>query len=307
LAGVLIQEFFHLIHVVDDEDEVDRFYDRLFAPERFAPKHWSDGEKRWASLSMVSDLVLEVVEPSDRASDRESPLAKFQRRFRQHLHSFAWYLDPADVRPMYERLRAAGVRVAKSGGGLLTDADVDPGNTIFTHPKDTFGQLEFEGKRDHWHQRDPRFQPGWSLAPWRNGPLGIERLSHMTTVVHDVDRARLFYEANLGAVTFHEEASATARSVFVLVGLNTVIELAQPVSEGSRLAADLAANGELPHSATLRVQDLAAAEAHVEKLGIEVAERCSGSVTLDPADCFGAVWSFTERDLPGDPRATAAA
>ncbi len=106
------------------------------------------------------------------------------------------------------------------------------------------------------------------------------------------------------AVTFHEEASTIVRSAFLLVGLNTVIELAQPVSEGSRMAADLAAHGELPHSATLRVRDLAVAEAHVEKLGIGVAERSSDSVTLDPADCFGAVWSFTERDLPGDPRAS---
>jgi catechol 2,3-dioxygenase-like lactoylglutathione lyase family enzyme len=194
------------------------------------------------------------------------------------------------------------VRVARSGGGLLTDDDVDPGNTIFTHPKDTFGQLEFEGIRDHWRQHDPRFLPGWSLAPWRDGPLGIERLSHMTTVVHDLDRARRFYEGTLEAVTFHEEASATARSAFMLVGPGTVIELAQPVSEGSRLATDLAANGELPHSATLKVLDLAAAEAHAEKLGVRIVARGSDSVTLDPADCFGAVWSLTERAIPGDPR-----
>lgn len=59
-----MQEFFHLIHVVDDEDPVDAFYDTLFAPQRFAPKHFSDQEKRWASLSMVSDLMFEVIEPS---------------------------------------------------------------------------------------------------------------------------------------------------------------------------------------------------------------------------------------------------
>ncbi len=306
LTGVLIQEFFHLIHVVDDEDEADRFYDRLFAPDRFAPKHWSETEKRWASLSMVSDLVLEVIEPSRSASDSLSPLAKFHRRFGPHFHSFAWYVDPVDVRTMFERLRAAGVRVAKAGGGLYSEGDVEPGNTIFTHPKDTFGQLEFEGKGDHWSQRDPRFQPAWTRTRWREGPLAIEQLSHMTTIVHDVDRARLFYEGTLGAVTFHQEASRFARSAFLLVGLNTVIELAQPVSEGSTLAADLAAHGELPHSATLRVRDLAVAEAHVQKIGIRVAERCSDSVTLDPADCFGAVWCFTERDLPGDPRATSA-
>ena len=192
--------------------------------------------------------------------------------------------------------------MAKSGGGLLNEGDVHPGNTIYTHPKDTFGQLEFEGKGDHWHGRDPRFQPGWTLAPWRQGPLGIERISHMTTVVQNLGRARRFYEETLGADIFLEEASATARSAYVLVGLDTVIELAQPLSEGSRLAADLAANGEIPHSATLRVRDLAAAESHIEKVGIRVAERGPDSLTLEPADCFGAVWCFSERDIPGDPR-----
>jgi extradiol dioxygenase family protein len=299
LAGVRIQEFFHLIHVVNDEDEVDAFYDRLFAPDRFFPRHWSDGEKRWASLSMVSDLMLEVIEPSRAEADVNSPLARFRRRFGQHFHSFAWYVDSDDVRWISERLRAAGIRVAKSGGGLLAEGDVHPGNTIYTHPKDTFGQLEFEGKGDHWGQRDPRFQPGWTPAP---GPLGIERLSHMTTVVQDLDRARRFYEETIGGVTFMEETSPTARSAYVMVGFDTVIELAQPFSEGSRLAADLAANGELPHSATLRVRDLTAVESHIERVGIRAAERRPDSLTLEPADCFGAVWCFTERDLPGDPR-----
>jgi catechol 2,3-dioxygenase-like lactoylglutathione lyase family enzyme len=299
---VQIQEFFHLIHVVNDEDEVDRFYDRLFAPDRFAPKHWSDGEKRWASLSMVSDLMLEVIEASSSDADANSPLAKFHRRFGQHFHSFAWYVDPEDVRSISERLRTAGVRVAKSGGGLLAEGDVHPGNTIYTHPKDTFGQLEFEGKGDHWRRRDPRFQPQWTLAPWRQGPLGIERLSHMTTVVHNLDRARRFYEETLGATVFLEEACETKRSAYVLVGLDTVIELAQPLSEGSWLAADLAAHGELPHSATFRVRDLTAVESHAEKIGIRVAERRSDSLTLEPGDCFGAVWSFSEGDIPGDPR-----
>ncbi|HUJ67657.1 MAG TPA: hypothetical protein VLX59_19085, partial [Acidimicrobiales bacterium] len=83
-------------------------------------------------------------------------------------------------------------------------------------------------------------------------------------------------------------------------------ELAQPVSEGSRMAAELAAHGELPYSATLRVRDLAAAESHIEKLGIGIVDRGRENLTLDPSDCFGAVWSFTELDVPGDPRAGAA-
>ena len=190
LPGVLIREFFHLIHIVDNEDEVDAFYDSLFNPQRFAPKHFFDHEKRWASLSMVSDLMLEVIEPSGEEADLQMPLTRFRTRFGQHYHSLAWYVDPGDVRPLFDDLRSAGVRIAKPGGGFFPDGDVDPGNTIFTHPKDTFGQLEFEGKSKHWLQQDPRFQEGWQTDLWREGPLGIERLSHITTVVRDLARAR---------------------------------------------------------------------------------------------------------------------
>ncbi len=302
---VPIREFFHLIHIVDDEDEVDAFYDALFAPLRFQEKHWYDTEKRWASLSMVSDLMLEVIEPSHQEADLQVPLPKFHRRFGQHFHSLAWYVDVADIRPLFDSLRARGVRIAKPGGGMWPPGEVDPGNTLFTHPKDTFGQLEFEGIAAHWLDRDPRFQPGWSTAPWQDGPLGIARLSHLTTAVHDVDTARRFYQDGLGGVAFHDESSAGARRAFVVVGTDTVIELAQPESEGSRLAADLAAHGELPHAATFRVRDLAAVERHAEQMGVRVAERDSDTITLEPADCFNAVWMFTERDLPGDPRGNA--
>ncbi len=113
----MIREFFHLIHIVDDEDEVDAFYDRLFAPERFRAKHFLDSEKRWASLSMVSDLMLEVIEPSAEEADLGMPLSRFRTRFGQHFHSLAWYVDPASVKPLFDRIRAQGVRVAEAGRG----------------------------------------------------------------------------------------------------------------------------------------------------------------------------------------------
>jgi catechol 2,3-dioxygenase-like lactoylglutathione lyase family enzyme len=298
---VPIREFFHLIHIVDDEDKVDAFYDDLFAPERFGEKHFADNEKRWASLSMVSDLMLEVIEPSSESADQHMPLSKFRNRFGQHFHSFAWYVDVPDVKVLFEQLRTAGVRIAKPGGGFFAEGDVDPGNTIFTHPKDTFGQIEFEGLREYWQERDPRFQAGWNVEPWRRGPLGIERLSHMTTVVRDLDRARRFYEDQVGAFTFHSESSDQYDSAFTLVGTDTVVELAQPTDGDSPLAADLERNGELPHSATFRVSDLSAVSVHAGKLGIGTLE-VGQAITLDPSDCFGAIWSFTDRDLPGDPR-----
>ena len=86
-----------------------------------------------------------------------------------------------------------------------------------------------------------------------------------------------------------------------------MIELAEPSAGSSPLAEDLAGNGELPHSATFKVADLSAVEAHAEKLGVAIAEMDGHTLTLDPDDCFGASWCFTERDLPGDPRLQAGA
>jgi catechol 2,3-dioxygenase-like lactoylglutathione lyase family enzyme len=301
---VPIQELFHLIHVVDDEEEVDAWYDEVFAPERFAPKHWLDGEKRWASLSMIGDFMIEVIEPSSAPEDQGMALSKFHNRFGQHFHSLAWYTDGATVRALFDRLRGHGIRIAKPGGGMFAAGDIDPGSTIYTHPKDTFGQLEFVDVANTWLDRDPRFQPGWSASYWRDEhPLGIERVSHLTTLVTDLDRARDLFTGPLEGTPLHAETSDTAASAFVLVGTDTLVELARPSGVGSRLAADLAANGELPHACTFKVRDLDAAERHVEKVGIRVADRRGDTFTADPADCFGAVYAFTTRVIPGDPRA----
>jgi len=301
---VPIREFFHLIHVVDDVDVANEWYDAMFAPMNFQPKGWSDVEKRWATLSMIGDFMIEVIEPGKAPEDQGAPLPRFRQRFGQHFHSFAWYVDPDDLKPLFDRLRAMGVRIAKSGGGLHpADGDVDPGTTIFTHPKDTFGQLEFQDVSHHWLDADPRFQRGWSPSWWRDEhPLGIERVSHFTTVVTDLPRACRFYEDALGAQPLRGRMSATAESAFVFLAPDTVVELAKPMGSESLLARDLAQNGELPHAVTFTVRDLDAAERHVEKVGARVAERSDDTITLDPDDCFNAVYSFTETTVPGDPR-----
>ena len=69
------------------------------------------------------------------------------------------------------------------------------------------------------------------------------------------------------------------------------------------MATDLAENGELPHALTFKVRDLEAAERHVEKVGTGIIDRSGDTFTLDPADSFDAIYSFTDRTIPGDPRA----
>lgn len=291
-----VREFFHLIHIVDDYDEAEAWYRALFSPQEFAPKNWLDVEKRWASLAIISDMVIEVLEPSDAPDDQQMPLSKFHTRFGQHFHSLAWYVDQPDMQSLYSSLLARGVRIAKPGGGLFDADAADPGEVFFTHPKDTFGQLEFMALIEGVRERDLRLRPDWSPGWWRDQhPLGIERVSHYTTIVRDLDRARDLYVNGLGARVLAETTSVDADSVFVLVGTDSVVELARPTTDDSRLARDLADNGELPHACTFTVRDLDLAERHIEKVGVRIADRGGEAITLDPHDCYGAVYAFTER------------
>ncbi|HEX5267396.1 MAG TPA: VOC family protein [Acidimicrobiales bacterium] len=297
-----IGKFFHLIHVVDDLDAADAFYDRVFGRQRFMTHQWGETEKRWATLGLIGDFMMETIEASSDPADAGMPLSRFHARFGQHLHSLSWYIDEDDRLGLFRRLRACGVRVARPGGGLFESED-EVGGTLFTHPKDTHGLLEFQAFDGRWGTYDPRFSPGWSDAFWRSGhPLGIEAPSHLTTVVADLDRARAVYEEALGGLVFHEETTETARSAFVLVGPDTVVELAEPRAPDAPLGLDLAANGELPHSVTWRVRDLDAVARHLERIGVGAGERAGETVTIDPADAFGAVLAFTTSRIPGDPR-----
>jgi hypothetical protein len=298
-----IREFFHLIHIVDHEDEVDDWYEALFAPQRIMKNNWLESEKRLASLSMVGDLMIEVIEPSGLPEDQHMPLSKFRNRFGQRFHSLAWYVDPEDIKPLFDRLRRYGVRVAKPGGGMYPEGDIDPGNTIFTHPRDTYGQLEFEGLFEHWLAADPRFRPGWSTEPWREHPLGIVRASHLTVVVSDLAAATALFGSVLDGTVFHRESTAIGEGVFVAVGTDTVVQLLQPASADSPAGHDQAANGDVPHQCTFTVLDAASAERHVERVGVGIVDRSGEGFSLDPADSFGARYSFSERVIPGDPRA----
>jgi hypothetical protein len=298
-----IREFFHLIHVVDDGGEARAWYDGVFKPQRFVENSWSDVEKRWASLAMIGDFMIEVIEPGSAPGDEVAPLGRFRARFGQRFHSLAWYVDASGVPALFGELRAHGVRIAKPGGGMFPEGDVDPGPTIFTHPRDSFGQLEFVALDEYWRGMDPRFEVDWSPSFWRDDhPLGIERVAYFTTVVTEVEKARALFEGPLGGRLLHTETSASAESAFVFVGSDSIVELAKPTVDDSRQAIDLAGNGELPHGCTFKVLDLDAAERHIENVGVGVADRSGDGFTLAPADCFGAVYAFTSRTIPGDPR-----
>ncbi len=175
--------------------------------------------------------------------------------------------------------------------------------TIFTHPKDTFGQLQFQTGPPEVPVPDPRLVPGWSpAATSAEHPLGLVRASHVTTMVRDLEAAMALYGGPLGGRLVHEAADDVARHAFFLVGTDTIVDVAQPLREGTRLHDDLARNGELPHSVTFLVRDLDAACRHLEQADVPVIEPEATSVLIDPEVSLGAVVRLTSTPVPGDPR-----
>ena len=245
-----IGKIFHLTHVVKDLAAVDRWFDEIFAVNRF----YHGYEKlaaREASLVLIGDLVMEPVMLAKVPDADRTPIGKFLARFGQHFHSIAWYVDDvgamaADLGQHNLRLYDVTGRVVKPP--LRTEA-------IWTHPKETHALLEFAATGNYI--ADPRLQPGWTTAPWRDHPLGIDRTSHITVLFGDLKAAKSLYVDLLGGKLLHEsETPGRKRSAFIAVGEDTVIEAAQPLSATSPEGRDLEANGEGVHAVTFKTLNL---------------------------------------------------
>jgi catechol 2,3-dioxygenase-like lactoylglutathione lyase family enzyme len=306
-----MREFFHLMQIVDDFDDAEARYKALLGMDIFGPKHWSDFDKRWASLGTVGrEFVFEIMEPSKDEADFGSPLPKFRNRHGQHLHSLSWYYDNDEIGAFAERLTAAGIRVIDP----YPDTEDFAGRTktIFTHPKDSFGQMEFQGivvgGDSESRMKAAHLDPDWTGEWWRDEfPLGLIGVSHITTIVDDMDRARSFWSELLEGVIFHEETGPDRSSCFVAVsttipGREIVVELAQPTDPDSLIGQDQAGHGNIPHAMNLRVKDLDAARAHVEGIGFNIIENSDEAFLIDPADLANGVVYCTTRPLPNDPR-----
>lgn len=287
----------HLAHVVDDLKAADAWYDDVFSVHRFYHKYL-EVPKREASLVAIGDFVMEPMMSSRVPGAEATPLAKFYARFGPRFHSLAWYVD--SVPETFEWLRERGLRIAAITGERLNAAPPREA-PLFTHPRETFGQLEFAepGIVD-----DPRLRPGWSAGYWRDRhPLGIERASHVTVLARDQGRARTFFQHGLHALMIHQQESGPAgKSAYYLVGEDTVIEAATPGSPDSPAGRELDKDGEVIYSVTFKVRDIGQAERYLTGKGLRVQEQDDSSFALNRADALGLVLRFSERGVPGDPR-----
>ncbi len=291
-----IGKLFHLTHVVDDLEAVDKWYDDVFSVTRFY-NGYEELAGRNASLIAIGDVIMEPMMPARVEPLKNQSVKKFHDRFGQHFHSIAWYVD--DVEAISARLDEEGLRLYN----ILGKAVTPPYKTaaIWTHPKQTHGQLEFALSGDYI--ADPRLESDWSNEPWRQHPLGIERASHIGVVVRDLSAAKRLYCETLGARLIHEEQTeGRKQSAFVAVGEDTVVELIQPVSPTSSEGRELEQNGEGIYSLIFKTTDLGQAQDFLTSKQHQPEPDGADTIILGKDQAFGMVVGFTQRRLPNDVR-----
>ena len=296
-AEFRIGKLFHVTPLVDDLGAAELFYDSVFSPlcmMRNYAAHWH----RDAAIYVVADAS---IEPMQCYPPREGEVAsswyRYQERFGPRVHNTAFYVDDPDA--LDRRLRDAGVRTTDGGTGGT--------GTVFAHPKDTPGMLEFSVP-NLWHARDPRFSPHWKEFAqdfWGNRhPLGVQRLSHITVVVSDHAAARAFFVDVLDSVALDTQASTVehADASFVLVGEDTVMELAQPTDVASPVASVLDQVGQCVVGMTFTIRDIEQASEHLALCEAPVLATTDHDIRLDASKTWNTEYRFTERVLAGDPR-----
>jgi catechol 2,3-dioxygenase-like lactoylglutathione lyase family enzyme len=303
-----IDEIYHIIHLSDALPPLDAWYDDVFSPRRgMMDNHYSPNEQRYASLLTIGDCVVEALAPSQDVEGWDArPIGRYYKKFGPHWHSLAWYVE--DVGVVWDHLRSQGIRVLRGGGPSVADERPTNFVPIFTHPKDTITQLQFMQRRtlrnpDDYHRpgdTDPRFLPGWSSNWWAtNHGLTLERLAYVTILTTDLERAKKIYvDALEGVVVGEGDSKLTAtRDLYVKIGKQVVVQLAQPLDSDSLAAKDLARSGETIHAACFMVADLSGAERYLRDKHIGILDRDDETIMADPVTTFHAPYRFTNAAL----------
>jgi len=146
---------------------------------------------------------------------------------------------------------------------------------------------------------DPRTRPGWSLAPWREHPLGLEGLQSIGVSTVDLDLARRIFADKLGWPEVARRRTEAAECASFLVG-DTVIEAMRPVDPASEFGRHAEEKRGI-WSLTFQVRSCEAAADYFLGKGLRLVERRDGGFALDPGQAFGRWLQFTDQSVAGYP------
>ena len=262
---------FHLIHMTDDMAALDAWYDDVFSVTRWVSRNESPELKRLASLVGIGNLCIEPMQPCFDMDGWEKVPSAGSTSVGAGWHSIAWYVDDVEgLTELRDRLEDADVQLlGLLGGRLEHEADAPEDRPIFTHPNSTLTQLEFMVPTEHI--ADPRLHVSYRPSWWHDThPLHIRKQSHFTLATRDLDHARTMYVDVIGGKVLHEGENELlrTRSIFVAVGRDDVVELAEPLESATPVADYIDANHHGMFAVWLQVDDLAAASRYLASKGV---------------------------------------
>jgi hypothetical protein len=299
---------FHAIHMTDDLEALDLWYDDVFGIQWYALHNYSPELHRHASLGVIGELCIEPMQPAfeDEGWNR-GPIGRYYERSGISWHSIAWYVtDGEGLTELRDLLEAEDVELlGLLGGKLEHDADEPEDRPIFTHPNSTVTQLEFMVA--HPWIPDPRPHPAFSPTWWHTThPLHIRKTSRFTLATRDLAAAKRMYVDVLHGTLLHEDDNdlLRTRSAYVAIGSDDVVELAEPVDSGTPLADYVERRHHGLFATWLEVEDLAGATAHLTAKQVAASLEDGASFLSDPATSHGVHWGVTTAAIPGDTRAS---
>jgi catechol 2,3-dioxygenase-like lactoylglutathione lyase family enzyme len=305
---ITIGRNFHIIHMTDDLDALDAWYDDVFSVSRWMEKGHSPDLIRDASLVGVGDLCIEPMQPTFTVDGWDKvPIGRFFKRWGAEWHSIAWYVDDSQgLTELRDALENADVELLGLLGGHLEHSpehEIED-RPIFTHPRGTLTQLEFMVPTPFIH--DPRLHVSYRSTWWHDThPLHIRKQSHVTLATRDFDRAvKVYSEVIPGTLLEEREGELLkTRSAFIAVGRDIVVEIAEPLESGTAIADWVETHHHGMFAVTLQVEDLGAAERYLTSKGIAPGLQDGTTYVSDPATTFGVHWGFTTDEIKGDTRA----
>jgi catechol 2,3-dioxygenase-like lactoylglutathione lyase family enzyme len=299
-----IGQMIHVIHMSDDVEKLNRFYEDVFGGLHFLgvdEPNYLPIEDRYAGLFMVGDVCVETMAPAMPA-DVNKPVGKFYSKFGEHLHSVGYKVD--DLPGLAERLLAKGVYIGAPGGGKIEKLDPE---TLYFYPspRDTAGLMVEMCQIDM--PDDPRDLETWSsqVKMWRSHPLTIERFLYVTLGVRDLESAVSTYVDVMEAVPVQEGVDHALGARFQTLQLgDCLLQLAQPLKDDSDLGRHVAKWGNMIYSLRFKVTDLDSVQSWLKRKNVRTDRLRDDLVVTDIEDSYGAPIFFTTEEIPGDPFAS---
>jgi catechol 2,3-dioxygenase-like lactoylglutathione lyase family enzyme len=278
MGRVQVEKLIHVNQVLGDFEGANAFYQKVFGAVEYM-NSYHEAEERDASLFVIGDTCIELFSPRTTTS----LLGRNLERYGDSWHSFEWKVPDLDA--SRTALQERNVRIT-------TDY---PGGFLMTHPKDTHGVVLELCPVDM--ANDPRLEPGWDPSPWRDGPLGITGLEHLSVAVRDADAAVDFFTDLTGApVAYRDRVDGSARCHAVRFP-DHVLQLAEPTGPGP-VAEYIERYGPRLRKLTFTVRDPGSTRRHLDSHGVRVVDGdVAGSVAVDPRDNYGVLYEFAEGPL----------